>query len=291
MIQEICSFFEIWNTQTTPFHPQSDGASERSIRTVNSMLAKIVTDDQRNWDLYIPSTCLAYNTSVHSSTGFTPSSLRFGRELRLPSDLLQPDSRLPLQEFHSDYATELKSRLMQAFQTASETLKVSNRTQKAYYDHWARANAYQVGDRVLWLDKKSRRGRCMKLNRPWTGPWIVIKRLSEVVYRIKYCGPTGSYSRVKRSVVHFNQLKPFVGASDKGQGWAAIETGPTEALRPSSTQASSDAGLIVLEDDIFPERVVDPVPVQHPSQAEEPVRRSQRERRPPLWTRDYQMDT
>ena len=291
MIQEICSFFEIWNTQTTPFHPQSDGASERSIGTVNSMLAKIVTEDQRNWDLYIPSTCLAYNTSVHSSTGFTPSFLRFGRELRLPSDLLQPDSRLPSQEFHSDYATELKSRLMQAFQTASETLKVSNRTQKAYYDRWARANAYQVGDRVLWLDKKSRRGRCMKLNRPWTGPWIVIKRLSEVVYRIKYCGPTGSYSRVKRRVVHFNQLKPFVGASDKGQGWAAIETGPTEALRPSSTQASSDAGLIVLEDDIFPEGVVDPVPVQHPSQAEELVRRSQRERRPPLWTRNYQMDT
>ena len=26
MIQQIvCSFFEIWNTQTPPFHPQSDG--------------------------------------------------------------------------------------------------------------------------------------------------------------------------------------------------------------------------------------------------------------------------
>ena len=81
MIQEICSFFEIWNTQTTPFHPQSDGASEQGIRTVNSMLAKIVKEDQRNWDLHIPSTCLAYNTSVHSSTGFTPSFLEFGREL------------------------------------------------------------------------------------------------------------------------------------------------------------------------------------------------------------------
>ena len=31
-----------------PFHPQSDGASERSIPTVNSMLAKIVKEDQRN---------------------------------------------------------------------------------------------------------------------------------------------------------------------------------------------------------------------------------------------------
>ena len=72
VIQEMCSFFQIWNTQTTPYHPQSDGASERSIRTVNGMLAKMVKEDQRNWDQYIPSTCLAYNTSVHSSTGFTP---------------------------------------------------------------------------------------------------------------------------------------------------------------------------------------------------------------------------
>ena len=165
-------------TQTTPFHPQSDGASERSIRTVNSMLAKVVKEDQRNWDLYIPSTCLAYNTSVHSSTGFSPRFLRFGRELRLPSDFLQPDSRLPPHELHSDYATELKSRLMQAFQTVNETLKVSHRTQKAYYDRWARANAYQLGGQVLWLDKRTRRGRCMKLNRSWTGPWVVIKRLS-----------------------------------------------------------------------------------------------------------------
>ena len=136
----------------------------------------------------------------------------------------------------------------------------------------------------------------MKLNRPWTGPWQVIKRLSEVVYRIKYCGPAGSYSGVKRRVVHFNQLKPFHGARDKGQGWSVVETGPTGVLRPSSTQADSDAEVIVLEDDNFPEAVVeapseDPVPVQHPPQAEDPIRRSQRERRPPFWMRDYQMNT
>ena len=110
-----------------------------------------------------------------------------------------------------------------------------------------------------------------------------------MVYRIKYCGPAGSYSRVKRRVVHFNQLKPFDGV-------AAVETGPTEVLRPSPTQVGSDAEVIVLEDDIFPDAVVeapseDPEPVQQPPQAEEPVRRSQRVRRPPFWTRDYQMDT
>ena len=54
-------------------------------------------------------------------------------------------------------------------------------------------------------DQKTRNGRCMKLNKPWTGPWKVIKRLGEVVYRIKYVG----HGKVglKRRIVHHNQLK------------------------------------------------------------------------------------
>ncbi len=47
----------------------------------------------------------------------------------------------------------------------------------------------------------------MKLNRPWTGPWKIIKRLGEVVYRIKYEG--SERVGVKRRIVHHNQLKRF----------------------------------------------------------------------------------
>ena len=47
----------------------------------------------------------------------------------------------------------------------------------------------------------------MKLNRPWTGPWRIIKRLREVVYRIKYEG--SKKVSVKKRVVHHNQLKRF----------------------------------------------------------------------------------
>ena len=55
--------------------------------------------------------------------------------------------------------------------------------------------------------------------------------------------------------------------------------------------------MIVLEDDVFfkdaavgvlPE---DPETIPRPPQeAEEPAKRSQRERHPPVWTRDYQMN-
>ena len=154
MINEVCKYLEIWHTRTTPFHPQSDGATERSIRTVNNMLAKMVNEDQRNWDLYISSCCLAYNTAVHSSTDFTPSFLEFGRELRLPNDLVESSQIPDDQVNHAEYASRLKSRLNKSFEVAKEVLASSHKTQKDFYDRWAKANAYKEGDLVLWRDKK-----------------------------------------------------------------------------------------------------------------------------------------
>ena len=40
------------------------------------------------WENHVQNVCMAYNTSVHSTTGFTPFFLMFGREVRLPVDLL-----------------------------------------------------------------------------------------------------------------------------------------------------------------------------------------------------------
>jgi hypothetical protein len=43
-------FFGLTKTQTTAFHPQSDGLVERFNRTIKDMLSKAVRRDQRNWD-------------------------------------------------------------------------------------------------------------------------------------------------------------------------------------------------------------------------------------------------
>ena len=105
---------------------------------------------------------------------------------------------------HTEYAHQLKTRLTKAFKTAKDILHTAHKTQKHFYDRRARANMFKEGDLVLWLDRKTRRGRCMKLNRPWTGPWRIIKRLGEVVYRIKYEG-----SERVGVKIHHNQLKRF----------------------------------------------------------------------------------
>ena len=117
----------------------------------------------------------------------------------------------------------------------------------------------------------------MKLNRPWTGPWEVIKRLGEVVYRIKYRGAVRNYAGVKRRIVHHNQLKPFHGSGNE-QSWVADGAGPIGVSRPSSADAGNGSGVIVLDDGVFPSADVgtsseDPGTEQQPLQAAEPSRR------------------
>ncbi|KIK14683.1 hypothetical protein PISMIDRAFT_17126 [Pisolithus microcarpus 441] len=60
------------------FHPQTDGASEQAIRNVSQILQGLVAPDQRDWAEKLPMVEFAINSSINSSTGFTPFELTYG---------------------------------------------------------------------------------------------------------------------------------------------------------------------------------------------------------------------
>ena len=109
LFQEICSLLGIEKTRTTPFHPQSDGQSERNIKTLSRMIA-MTTKEQENWDEYLPFLSMAYRATPQDSTGLTPNFLMFGRELSMLVDVMiglpqdQPMSEL-------DYVKRLQKKL------------------------------------------------------------------------------------------------------------------------------------------------------------------------------------
>jgi len=78
---------EIDKRRTSPHKPSTNGAVERFHRTLNSMLAKVVSEQQRNWDEYLPSVMMAYRATQHSNTGYTPNKLFLGREGKAPIDV------------------------------------------------------------------------------------------------------------------------------------------------------------------------------------------------------------
>ncbi|TDG38203.1 hypothetical protein AWZ03_015375, partial [Drosophila navojoa] len=69
---------------TTPYSPQ-ENPTERTNRTVKTMIAQYIEGHQSSWDELVPEITLAVNSSVADSTGFTPAFLMLGREPRLPA--------------------------------------------------------------------------------------------------------------------------------------------------------------------------------------------------------------
>ena len=86
LIQEICRMLQIKKLRMSAYHPQCDGTAERFNRTLLSMLSTAVKDKPTEREDHLCPLCMAYNSSVHCSTGFTPFYLNFDREARLPLD-------------------------------------------------------------------------------------------------------------------------------------------------------------------------------------------------------------
>ncbi|MBW0499488.1 hypothetical protein O181_039203 [Austropuccinia psidii MF-1] len=93
-------FFGTELSFSTAYHTQTDGLAERIIQTLEDMIRRFCAYglELKASDIFtndcctlIPELELAYKTSVHSSTGQTPSMLKKGWNPRLPEDTLRKD--------------------------------------------------------------------------------------------------------------------------------------------------------------------------------------------------------
>lgn len=147
---------------------------------------------------------MAYRTSVHDSTGFSPSLMMLGREPELPIDLLFGSSPATKSKSQCSYVQNLQKSLWEIHSLASgEMIKASDR-QKRYYDHNAQNTSFQEGDNVWLCNKKKKGGIYPKFTKSWEGPYTIVSKLSDLVYKIK-----NTQGGVK--IVHHNLLKIYHG--------------------------------------------------------------------------------
>ena len=221
LMEGICERLEIKKSRTSPYHPQSDGQVERFNRTLLHMLSTTAKDHPWSWEDHLKKVCFAYNTSVHSTTTFTPFYLMFGRQAVLPVDLMYhpaPEGKEP-----AEYAAQLTYSPEEAYSRVRECTGMKQQRQKQYYDKQVHGLPHEVGTQV-WLHLSALpRGSSKKLHHPWTGPYRVIKRLSDVNYRIQHT----QHPR-KRLVVHFDRLKPCHPSTIAGQGGTVPSIQPPE---------------------------------------------------------------
>lgn len=194
------------------------------------MLSLFVDDNQSNWDNLLPYVMLAYRSSIHASTGFTPYKVLFGREVVLPVDvMLDLDSG---EKFASvnEYVSRMADTLSTVVPAVQRHQARASQQQKTNFDFRANFQYYSVGERVWVSNKAKKRGICPKLQRRYKGPFVVLERVSEVLYRVALAegGPD--------TVIHFNRLKPFIShvteRSDGNPGTGRASPQPSEPWYP-----------------------------------------------------------
>jgi len=199
IFKNTCKLLKIEKIQTTAYHPESNGALERSHRTLAEYLRHYINSEQTDWDEWISYAMFAYNTTPHTATGFTPFELIYGHRATLPTALTQPPK--PTYTY-DDYAQELKEKLRATQQIAKEHLKIEKVKAKENYDKKTKGTTFKVGEKVLLHDETVRRGRSKKLDSLWVGPYTITEKNSEVNYTIK--------KGRKTTRVHVNRLKAFI---------------------------------------------------------------------------------
>ena len=137
---------EICHTRGPPYNPQSNQV-ERFHKTLAAMLRVLLPRENSEWDKYLPSITLAYNTKVNQTTGVTPSLAFLGREAKLPVDLV---IQTPDQEYETqDHGVRhMLSRYNKVYNYYSQKQEGAIRRNAKRYAGTAQ---YEVGDEVWFV--------------------------------------------------------------------------------------------------------------------------------------------
>ena len=80
----IYKLMRIRKIATTAFHPKSNGGVERVNHSLAQMLSLVISEQQDDWDEWLPYVVQVYNNSVSAATGLAPNEIHLGRMPRLP---------------------------------------------------------------------------------------------------------------------------------------------------------------------------------------------------------------
>ena len=214
LFAETCRLFQVERTRTTPWRPQSNGMVERLNRTVASTLKHYIHENQSDWDTWLPMVAMAYNGSIHSSTGYSPYYLMFGRNMLMPLELIMPtpdEECVPKDSEDSvdHFLRRLLTTMRQVFQLVRMNLGRALDLQKKQYNkkHWPKH--FYTGQGVWLYNPRRKVGRTPKLDSGFEpNPYAVVRIIGGVLCEIQQS------PRSKARIVHCDKLEPVRGPYD-----------------------------------------------------------------------------
>ena len=195
VIRDLCKKLNITKIHSSPYHPEGNGSTERSIGSIKTIIRTMCRSRNipvEDWDLLLDEATLAYNNTVNKSTGFSPFKSMFGKTASLPIDRA-------CQINAGD--NQMDPSLVQ--QNAQFNRQDAQSTYKNRLDKNINTEMFEEGDKVLL---KRSFGSYPKLSAKWKEdvnglPYTVVKRIGPVNYAIRN-------SKGCEKVYHRNLIKP-----------------------------------------------------------------------------------
>jgi hypothetical protein len=165
-------------------HPQSDGQTERMIRTLKEMLRSSISHRQDDWTDALGALEFAYNNSIHPSTSLSRFELDLGLHPKTPYSLLiEPEKDVEAVEDFIQNLEALQHQAMEALQKARDSQT------DAVNKNRPRPQEFKVGDLVLLSHKllrtaASRVAGARNLRGKYSGPFQITKKVSPTAYQL-----------------------------------------------------------------------------------------------------------
>ena len=102
-------------------------------RTLLNMLASTAEKHLFDWESQLRPLCLAYNTSVHPTTGYTPFYLMYGRQVPMPIDIM-----FGTPSFHTAFHRNMQ------MTSASDWRRPVNKCGNKWAINWTAENNYMT---------------------------------------------------------------------------------------------------------------------------------------------------
>jgi transposase InsO family protein len=199
VVGELCQLYGVKKSRTCAYSPQGNGQAERFNRTLHNLLRVLETEQKRKWPEYLSDQVFAYNATPHTSTGYSPFYLMFGREPRFPIDFM-----LGVNEEGNDednWICNQRKALKEAYDRAEENLHKEYLHRKGVYDKKAKDYVIDVGT-LVYVRNRGVKGRNKIQDAYLPDPWTVIDMdLQTNVYRLEKADGSGFNKVVNRREV------------------------------------------------------------------------------------------
>ena len=163
---------------SSSYHPETDGASERSNKTVIQCVRYAVERDQRGWARALPKVRFDIMNTVNISTGYSPFQLRFGKSPRILPPFINPTP----DPNPAVAAAETQIQQMLPIELDARDNLLTAKISQAHFQNKHRTNSFpfKVGDRAV-LSTANRRAeyksqdnlRVAKFMPRFDGPYLI----------------------------------------------------------------------------------------------------------------------